>query len=106
MTTNGSPFRMRRSLFRKYFVALFVAVVIPLFVKGISDAWFGYRDERAMLNALLQAEALSAATRIRGFLDGITEELGWTVQQPWTAGTEEQRRLDALRLLRQVPSVF
>lgn len=106
MTPHRPSIHLRRSLFRRYFVALFIAVVVPLFAKGISDAWFGYRDQRTMLNALLQAEATSAATRIRNFLEGIREQLGWTVQQAWAAGTEEQHRLDALRLLRQVPSVF
>ncbi len=62
----------RRSLFQKYFVVLFIAVGVPLLVTGISDAWFGYRDQRAMLNALLRTEAASAAARIESFLDGIT----------------------------------
>ena len=31
--------------------------------------------------------------------------MGWTAQLPWSAGSIEQRRFDALRLLRQVPAV-
>jgi hypothetical protein len=42
-----------RGLFRKYFLVLFLAVVIPLATNGISDAWFGYRDQRARLDQLL-----------------------------------------------------
>jgi class 3 adenylate cyclase len=96
---------LRRSLFQKYFLALFVAVVVPLLVSGISDAWFGYRDQRAMLDAVLRTEAASAAARIDGFLQNIRNQLGWTVQQTWAVGTEEQHRLDALRVLRQIPAV-
>jgi hypothetical protein len=32
-------------------------------------------------------------------------QVGWTTQLPWSAGTLEQRRFDALRLLRQVPAI-
>ncbi|MBO0756103.1 MAG: HAMP domain-containing protein, partial [Bradyrhizobiaceae bacterium] len=35
----------------------------------------------------------------------IKNQLGWTTQLPWTATTVENRRLDALRLLRQVPAI-
>jgi adenylate cyclase len=94
-----------RGLFRKYFLVLFLAVVIPLATNGISDAWFGYRDQRARLDQLLGVEARSAAARIQGFIDGITNQLGWLVQLPWTEEPDERRRIDALRLLRQVPAI-
>jgi hypothetical protein len=41
--------------------------------------------------------------RLMLFCDG--SQVGWTTQLPWSAGTIEQRRFDALRLLRQVPAV-
>jgi class 3 adenylate cyclase len=97
--------RVRRPLFRKYFIALFAAVVIPLLINGASEAWFGYRDYRAMLDLRLRVEARAAASRIRDFLDGIKEQMDWTVQLPWTDANTERRRLDALRLLRQVPAI-
>jgi class 3 adenylate cyclase len=92
-------------LFRKYFVVLFLAVVIPLAANGISEAWFGYRDQRARLDQLLEVEATSAAAKIQGFLDSITNQLGWLVQLPWSEEPDERRRIDALRLLRQVPAI-
>ena len=100
-----SRVQWRRSLFQKYLVVLFIVVVVPLLANGISDAWFGYRDQRAMLNALLRTEAASAAGRIGSFLDGIKDQLSWTVRQAWSAGTREQHRFDALGVLRQVPAV-
>ena len=51
------PVASRRSLFTKYFCALFAAVVAPLLIAGGSEAWFGYHDQRARLNDLLDAEA-------------------------------------------------
>jgi len=98
--------RPRRPLFQKYFVALFAAVVVPLLANGASEAWFGYRDQRASLSQQLHAEARSAASKIQGFLDDITDQLQWTVQLPWREGMDERHRFDVLRLLRQVPAIL
>jgi class 3 adenylate cyclase len=102
--TRATP-RPRRGLFRKYFAALFIAVVVPLLANGASEAWFGYRDQRAFLTQRLHAEARSAAGKIQGFLDDITDQLQWTVQLPWRDGMDERHRFDVLRLLRQAPAV-
>src|SRR5919107_1873229 len=92
-------------LFQKYFLVLFLAVVIPLTTNGFSEAWFGYRDQRMRLEQLLGIEARSAGAKIQGFLDVITNQLGWLVQLPWTEEPDERRQIDALRLLRQVPAI-
>ena len=70
----------RRSLFKKYFLALFAAVVVPLFANGLSEAWFGYQDQRTMLDMRLRIEASAAAGEIQGFLDGIRDQMSWAVQ--------------------------
>lgn len=97
--------RPRRPLFQKYFAALFIAVVVPLLINGASDAWFGYRDQRVLLSQRLHAEAQSAAGKIQGFLDDITDQLRWTVQLSWREGSDEQHRFDVLRLISQAPAV-
>jgi adenylate cyclase len=97
--------RPRRPLFQKYFLVLFAAVVVPLLANGASEAWFGYRDQQAGLGQRLRVEAIATAGKIRGFLDDITDQLQWTVQLPWTGGSEEQHRVDVLRLMRQVPAI-
>src|SRR5216683_2953455 len=101
----GTTTRPRRPLFQKYFVALFVAVVVPLRANGASEAWFGYRDQRVMLSQRLRAEAGTTAGKIQGFLDNITDQLQWTVQLPWREGSDERHRFDVLRLMRQLPAV-
>jgi hypothetical protein len=60
---------------------------------------------RALLARILQLRADFAAKGIAQFLNEIVAQVGWTNQQPWSVGTMEQRRFDALRLLRQVPAV-
>ncbi|AWN42907.1 adenylate/guanylate cyclase domain-containing protein [Methylobacterium durans] len=106
----GAPARagdhhLRGSLLRKYFLALFAAAVVPLLGSGATEAWFGYQDQRERLDELLGVEARSAGSRIQSFIDGIRDQLGWMVQLPWEAGAEDRQRLDALRLMRQVPAI-
>jgi adenylate cyclase len=98
-------FSLRGSLFGKSFLALFLAVVMPLTASGLGEAWFSYRAQRDRLDQLLGAEARSAAFRIQGFLDGIGSQLGWLVQQPWSEEGDGRRRIDALRLLKLVPAI-
>src|SRR5918911_1608298 len=53
----------------------------------------------------LRAVSSGARIRSRLFIKEIESQLGWTTQLPWSAGPIEQRRFDALRLLRQVPAI-
>jgi adenylate cyclase len=96
---------LRRPILRKYFLALFAAMVVPLLISGASEAWFSYQDQRATLDARLSIEASAAAARIQSFLDGIRNQMQWVVQLPWTNANAEDHRIDALRLLRQVPAI-
>ena len=68
------PVPARGSLFRKYILALFAAVVVPLLAAGASEAWFGYRDQRAHLNDLLGAEARAREAWLSGMLQQLTAE--------------------------------
>ena len=95
----------RGSLFIKYFVTLFIVVVVPLIFGAVGEAWFGYRDQWRRLDEVLQAEARSAAGKIQAFTDGIRDQLGWVVQFPWTQDEDDRHRIDPLRLLQQVPAI-
>ena len=63
------------------------------------------KDRRLQIDELLDVEARSAANRIQTFIDGIRDQLGWAVQLAWTEADDERHRVDALRLLRQVPAI-
>jgi two-component system, NtrC family, sensor kinase len=83
-------------LFTKY-VALFVAVVcIALLSNGIFDVLFYYREHKASLIRIQREQAEAAAAKIGQFIKEIESQLGWTTQLPWSAGSIEQRRFDAL----------
>lgn len=92
-------------MFWKYFRGLFLAVAGPVLVAGASEAWFGYHDQRARLSERLDAEARLAAVKIQDFIEGIEDQLSWTVQLPWSETNGDRRILDAMRLLRQAPAV-
>src|SRR5712672_4732501 len=97
--------KTRRRLFTKY-VALFVAVVcVALLSNGIFDVYFYYQEHKASLIRIQREQAEAAAAKIGQFIKEIESQLGWTTQLPWSAGSIEQRRFDALRLLRQVPAI-
>ena len=70
------PFPNRGSLFWQYFFVLFAAVAVPLLAAGSSQAWFGYKDQRAHLNDLLGAEARTAAARIAARVSGDRPRIG------------------------------
>src|SRR6201991_2907539 len=102
----GSPgSKIRSRLFTKY-VALFVAVVaIALLANGLFEVFFYYREHEAALIRVQHEQAEAAAAKIGQFVKEIESQLGWTTQLPWSAGSVEQRRFDALRLLRQGPGL-
>ena len=100
----GSVSRRGR-LFRKY-VLLFAGIVsAALIANGLLDIWFSYREQKALLIRIQREQADAAATKISQFVKEIEGQLGWTTQLAWSASSIEQRRLEALRLLRQVPAI-
>ena len=96
---------VRSRLFIKY-VVLFVAVVsLALIANALFDVYFSYQEQKASLVRIQREQAESAAGKIGQFISEIESQVGWTTQLPWSASTLEQRRFDALRLLRQVPAI-
>src|SRR6516225_1088240 len=97
--------KIQSRLFTKY-VALFVAVVcVALLSNGIFEVFFYYQEHKTALIRIQREQAEAAAAKIGQFIKEIESQLGWTTQLPWSAGSIEQRRFDALRLLRQVPAI-
>src|SRR5882724_5589088 len=97
--------KIRSRLFTKY-VALFVAVVgVALLSNGIFEVFFYYREHKAALIRIQHEQAEAAAAKIGQFIKEIESQLGWTTQLPWSASSLENRRFDALRLLKQVPAI-
>ena len=95
----------RGRLFRKY-VALFVAVVCAaLIATGLADIWFSFREQQVLLVRIQRGQAEAAATRIAQFVKEIEGHLGWAIQLPYSANVLDEWRFDAVRVMRQVPSI-
>jgi hypothetical protein len=86
---------------------LFAAVVLPMAASGISNTWFRYVDQRAILGALLRSEATSAADKIESFLNAITIPLGSTFPENASSmASAKQLRLLALRTMHQIQGIL
>ena len=104
-STAAPPRKSRNRLFLKY-AGLFVAVVfMALIFNGAFEIWDSYQQHNEALIKIQQEQAASAAAKLSQFIKEIESQLGWTTQLIWSADTIEQRRFDALRLLRQVPAI-
>ncbi|MDX2203795.1 MAG: ATP-binding protein [Hyphomicrobiaceae bacterium] len=96
---------VKSGLFRKY-AALIGAVIGALLLgSGLFDLWFTANDHRDALAKIQREQANAAAARISQFFREIEAQLGWMTHLSWDVGAAEQRELDTLRLLRQVPAI-
>ncbi|MDP4302660.1 hybrid sensor histidine kinase/response regulator [Leptothrix discophora] len=92
-------------MLRKY-IASFVAVVgIPLVGYTVVGVWFAAEEHRAALIEVQRANAQAAAWRITQFANEIEGQLRWATHLSWNESGADQHRIDALRLLRQVPAI-
>jgi len=96
---------VRSRLFIKYTLLFVAVVVLALLANGAFEVWFSYQEHKGSLISIQQQQAVAAADKIEEFITQIESQVGWTTQLPWTDGTLDQRRFDALRLLRQVPAI-
>lgn len=99
--------KTRGRLFWKY-VVLFVALISgALLASGGLEIYFSYQENKTALARIQGEKAAAAASTIQQFMQEFERQLGWTTHLPFVLDTEglEQRRLDYLRLLRQVPAI-
>src|SRR5258705_2394149 len=99
--------RRRAGLFQKYFAFIVLLVSVGLVASGAIGLYFSYQETRDSLVKLQREKALTASVRIEQFLREIEGQLGWTTLPLVTPGQNplEHRRLDFLKVLRQLPAV-
>ncbi len=95
----------RGRLFWKYFVSILALVCGVLLVSGGISVYFAYQENKSALASLQQEKAVAAASRIEQFVKQIEQQLGFAALPQLGADGVEQRRIEFLKLLRQVPAV-
>ncbi|MGE7469308.1 ATP-binding protein [Bosea sp. NPDC003192] len=98
--------RRRGELARKYALFVGVAICLALGLNTAIATFFAFSDQRALLVRVQQEQARAAAQKIGAFVAEIMNHLDWASQSGATSNSPEERRLDGLRLMRQVPAVL
>jgi len=83
---------------RELIIALGFAMAWPIAANGQPDV-------RALRSQILLMQAEGIADKLAQFIKETQSQVGWTTQLPSTVGSIEQRRFDAVRLLRQAPAI-
>ena len=96
----------RGKLFRKYAALMLSLVGGVLAVSSGISVYFSYQEIRNGLLALEQEKAQSASARIGQFVKEIEHQIGWTkLPQIASGNATELKRLDFVKLQRQVPAI-
>jgi len=99
---------MRRwRLFPKYATLIMALVGGTLVASGAVGLYFSYREKQDNLAALQAEKAQGAANRIEQYVLDIQQQLSWTALPPTddAMGASAARRIEYIKLLRQVPAV-
>jgi signal transduction histidine kinase/HAMP domain-containing protein len=99
--------RRRGRLARKYAIILVALVTGALLASGAIEIYSSYNENKAALVTLQREKAAGAASRIETYVREIERQLVWTTQPLLVAAGAalEQRRIDAVRLQRQVLAI-
>jgi signal transduction histidine kinase len=97
----------RGRLLRKYIVVILLLVGGVLVLSSTVDLYFSYQETKTALIRLEREQAVAAAARIERFVQDIERQVRWTTQTAFDepAAASEQREIDYLRLLRNVPAI-
>ena len=102
----GGASRPRGGLTRKYAVFVGVTICLALGLNTAIATFFAFSDQRALVVRVQQEQAQAAAQRIGAFVAEIMQHLDWISQSGASINLPGERRLDGLRLLRQVPAIL
>ncbi|MGX1788377.1 ATP-binding protein [Bosea sp. NPDC055332] len=96
----------RGGLARKYAIFVGIAICLALGLNAAVTTFSAFSDQKALLVRVQQEQARAAAQRIGAFVAEIMGHLDWAAQSGAGNSSSEERRLDGLRLLRQVPAIL
>src|SRR5258705_8805390 len=111
-------------LFRKYLVVLLLLISVVLILSSTAEIYFSYEESKQAIVRLEREKAVGAAAQIAAFVGEIERQVRGTTQissddasvlpsrinapvfrQGLASTLAEQRELDFLRLLRNMPAI-
>src|SRR5678815_5546933 len=95
----------RGRLFRKYLLLILSLVTGAMLTSCAFWIWSSHQDNKAALASLQHEKAVAAAARIEQYITGIEQQLKYAVLPQIGTGDIELRRIEFLKLLRQVPEI-
>jgi signal transduction histidine kinase len=95
----------RGRLFRKYFLLILALVCGALLISGAVGLYFSYQENKVALASVQREKAIGAAARIEQFIHQIEQQLTYAAMGQLGPGGMEQRRIEFLKLQRQVPAI-
>lgn len=95
----------RGRLFRKYFFTILALVSGALLASSGIGLYFAYQENKAAVASLQKEKAIGAAARIETFIRQIEQQLSFAALPQLGPDGGEQRRIEFLKLLRQVPAI-
>lgn len=101
----NSTSRLNGSLFRKYVFYFVILVTGGVLSSSFVSTYFTYEENKATLLNLQREKAEAAASRIETYIQEIEHQLGWMRFPLEGANDLQKRRIDFLKLLRQVPAI-
>src|SRR5262249_50104721 len=90
---------------RREFMTLGASAVTCVLSRPLAAKAQQANERRILQSRILRLQAEAVAGRIAEFISGIESQLAWTTQLPLSAGTLDDRRFEAVRLLRLVPAI-
>ncbi|MGE5203845.1 MAG: ATP-binding protein [Acidobacteriota bacterium] len=95
----------RGRLFRRYFLLILALVCGALLISGAVSLYFSYQENKVALSSVQREKAIGAAARIEQFIRQIEQQLAYAALPQLGAQGMEQRRIEFLKLQRQVPAI-
>jgi len=95
----------RGRLFRRYFLLILALVCGALLISGAVGLYFSYQENKVALASVQREKAIGAAARIEQFILQIEQQLTYAAMGQFGPGGMEQRRMEFLKLQRQVQAI-
>src|SRR6202171_5271365 len=92
-------------LFRKYVLWTMALVCGALLARGANSIYFSYPENKSALSLVQHEKAVAAAARIEQFIRQIEQQLSFAALPQLGAAGGDERRIEFLKLIRQVPAV-